>query len=83
MSNWVPTPVPERGDDGEELVVGEDLVDARLLHVQHFAPQREDCLEHPVPSLLGAAARGVTFDDVQLALLRVILGAVGELAGEA
>src|SRR5881409_902750 len=35
----------DRRDDGPDLLVGEDLVDARLLDVQDLASQREDRLE--------------------------------------
>ena len=35
----------ERRDDGLELVVAVDLVGARLLDIQHLAPQGEDRLK--------------------------------------
>jgi len=54
-----------------------------LLHVQDLPPQREDGLEFPVPSLLGAPACRISFHDIDLALFRVTLGAVCQLAGQA
>ena len=71
------------GDDGADLLVGEDLVDAGLLDVEDLALDREDRLVAAVAALLGGTAGGVAFDDVELADGRVALGAVGQLAGEA
>jgi hypothetical protein len=45
--------------------------------------QRQDRLELAVAALLGGAACGVTLDEEQLAQRRVLLLAVGELAGQA
>src|SRR5581483_6583676 len=69
--------------EGLDLVVLEDLVEARLLDVEDLAAQGEDGLELAVPALLGAAAGRVAFDDVDFAPRGVLAGAVGELAGEA
>ncbi len=69
-------------DDGDELVVGNDLVEAGLLDVEHLAPERQDGLELPVAAELGRPAGGIAFHDVDFALLGVALGAVGELARE-
>src|SRR5438445_8599922 len=35
---------PDCGNDGPDFLVGQDLVDPRLLHVEDLAPQREDRL---------------------------------------
>src|SRR5881628_195953 len=43
----------DRGNDGPDFLVGQDLVDPRLLHVEDLASQREDRLEAAVPTLLG------------------------------
>ena len=53
-----------------------------LLDVEDLAAQGQDGLEVPVAALLGRAAGAVALDDVQLALGRVALGAVGQLAGQ-
>jgi hypothetical protein len=45
--------------------------------------QRQDRLELAVAPLLGRAAGGVALDDVQLAQRRILLLAVGQLAGQA
>ncbi len=71
------------GDERQDFVGGEQLLVARLLHVQDLAAQRQDGLELPVAALLGGAAGGVALDDVDLAQRRVLLLAVGELAGQA
>jgi hypothetical protein len=58
-------------------------VDARPLHVQDFALQRQDGLKAPISALLGATAGALALDDVDLALRRVLALAVRELAGQA
>src|SRR5215210_5767229 len=68
------------GDHGLYLGVGEDLVHVGLLDVENLAPQRQYGLEIPLPPLLGAAARRVALDDVELAPGRVPGRAIGELA---
>jgi len=70
------------GDHRPDLLVGEHLVQRRLLHVDELAAKREDRLEPSVARLLGGAARRVPLDQVELADRRVGLGTVGELAGE-
>ena len=72
----------QRLHDGAHLFVGEHLVQPRLFDVQDLAAQRQDRLEIPVASLLGAAPRAVPLDDVQLALRGVPVRAVRELAGK-
>src|SRR5215210_4361682 len=69
-------------DHGLYLDVGEDLVDVGLLDVEDLAPQRQYRLEVPLPALLGAAARRVALDDVQLAPCRVLRGTIRQLAGQ-
>ena len=53
-----------------------------LLYVQDLTAQRQDCLCVAVASLLCRATRRVTLDEEYLALLRVAVRAVGELAWE-
>jgi hypothetical protein len=72
----------ERGDQGDDLLAGEHLVDAGLLDVEDLAAQREDRLGLAVASLLGRAAGRVALDDEELGVLGVALLAVGELAGQ-
>ena len=73
----------ERRDHRADLGIGKDLVEACLLHVEDLAAQREDRLEPSVASLLCRAACRVALDDVDLALVGILDGAVRELAGEA
>src|SRR6185503_2648150 len=72
----------ERGNHRLDLVAAEHLVEARLLDVQDLALQRQDRLEAAVASLLGRAAGRFTLDDVELALARIALLAIGKLAGQ-
>ena len=53
-------------DDGEDLVVGEHLVYARLVHVDDLAAQRQDGLEAAVAGLLGGAAGRIALYQVEL-----------------
>src|SRR5579859_8085570 len=69
-----------RGDEVADLVRGEDLVQARLLDVENLAAQGQDRLRAPVAPALGGASGRVALDDVELALRRVALRAVGQLA---
>ena len=76
-------PVPSAVISVTMLSLRQQLLVARLLHVQDLAAQRQDRLELAVAALLGAAAGGVALDDVDLAQRRVLLLAVGQLAGQA
>ena len=60
----------------------EHLVEARPLDVEDLAAQRQDRLVGAVARLLGRAAGGIALDEEQLALRRIALLAVGELAGQ-
>ena len=60
----------EHGDQGGDLLGRDQLVEARLLDVEHLAAQRQDRLVLAVTALLGRAAGGVTLDDEQLASWR-------------
>ena len=70
------------GDHRADAVVAQHLVGARLLDVEYLAPQRQNRLRAAVAPALRRAAGGVALDQIQLAQLRVLLGAVGELAGQ-
>src|SRR5207248_10647836 len=65
-----------------DLVAAEHLVDARLLDVQDLAFERQNRLEPAVAPLLGRAAGRFALDDVEFALRRIALLAVGELPGQ-
>ena len=69
-------------DHRQDLVVGQHLVDARLLDVDDLAAQRQDGLEGAVARLLGRAAGRVALDEVELGERRVAQRAVGQLAGQ-
>ena len=72
----------ERHDQHPNLLVGEHLVEPRLLHVEDLALEGQDGLEATVATLLGGAAGRIALYDEQLAVGRILLGAVGELAGQ-
>ncbi len=61
-------PAPMARDHRPDFVVGEHLVEARLLDVDDLAAQRQDGLERAVARLLGRAAGRVALDDVDLAV---------------
>ena len=63
-----------------DRVAAQHLVEAGLLDVQDLAADRQDRLEAPIAPLLGRAAGRVALDDVDLALRRIALLAVGQLA---
>ena len=69
-----------RGDHRPDRVAAQHLVEARLLDVQDLAADRQDRLEAAIAPLLGGAAGRIALDDVDLALRRIALLAVGELA---
>ena len=47
---------PEGGNNSLDLLVPEDLVDARLLNIDNLSPDREDRLEFAYAPLLCGAA---------------------------
>src|SRR5690606_13896173 len=72
----------ELGYDGLDLLVLERLQRVRLLDVQDLAAQWQDRLVRTVPAHLGATACRVTLDEEQLVPFRIIVRAVGQLAGQ-
>ena len=67
-------------DHGLDLCVREDLIHRRLLDVQDLTTEREDRLGLTVTAGLRRAARRITLDDEDLALLRVLRDAVREFS---
>ena len=72
----------ERGDQRADLLAGEHLVEARALHVEDLAAQRQHGLELAVAALLGRAAGRVALDDEHLGVGGIAVLAFGELAGQ-
>ncbi len=70
----------QRGDQRGDLLRRDQLVEARLLDVEHLAAQRQDRLELAIAPLLGRAARRIALDDEDLRERRILLLAVGQLA---
>src|SRR5579862_1344093 len=70
----------ERLDQGADLGRAQHLVEAGALDIEDLALERQDRLKAAVAALLGRAAGAVALDDKQLALGRIALLAIGELA---
>ena len=70
----------ERGNHRSQLVVAVNTVETRFFDVQHLAPQRQDRLMTAVTAFLGGAACGITLDDVDFGVGRVLFNAVRQLA---
>ena len=64
-------------------LVGADLVGGGGGDVEDLAADRQDRLGLAVARLLGRAAGAVAFDDEQFGARGIVIGAVGELAGQA
>src|SRR5439155_6935158 len=70
------------GDHGADFVVLKNLVEPRLLDVDQFAANWKYGLELPVAALFGGTAGRVTFDNIQLRVRRIAVGAIGQFAGQ-
>src|SRR5437660_4160187 len=70
----------ERLDQGADLGRGQHFVKAGALDIEDLALQRQDRLEGAVAALLRGAAGAVALDDEELALGRIALLTIGELA---
>ena len=73
----------ERRDHRLDLVAAQHLVEPRLLDVEDLALDRQDGLETAVAALLGRTTGRLTLDDVDLALRRVALLAIGQFSRQA
>src|SRR5690606_27989669 len=57
----------DSGNDRADFLIGEHLVNSRLLHVDDLSTQRKDCLEVPAAPLLCRTACRVALYEVELA----------------
>ena len=73
----------EGGVDVADLLAVESAVSGGLLHVEDLSSKRKDGLDPSVASLLRRSAGGISLDKEDLALLRISLRAVGQLARHA
>ncbi len=73
----------ERGDQRADFGRRQHLVEARFFDVEDLSLQRQDRLGAPVAPLLGGTAGRIALDQEQLGQRRVLLLAIGELAGQA
>ena len=70
------------GNNGLDLVVGKDLVQASLFDIDNFSLKWENGLEPSVASLFGRPPRRIALDQEYFAQLRLTLGAIRQLAGQ-
>ena len=68
-------------DNGGALLVGQHLGQGCLLHVEDFAADGQQCLEHGVSGGLGRTQSGVALDDEQLSNVVVARHGIRELGG--
>ncbi|SVK46639.1 Uncharacterised protein [Acinetobacter baumannii] len=73
----------QRGDQRRHFLRREHFVETRFLDVEDFPLQRQDSLILAVAPLLGRAARGVPFHQVQFGQRRIAFLAVRQLARQA
>ena len=70
----------ERGDQGDDLLGGDDLLESRLLDIEDLALERQYRLEFPVAPLLCRPSRGISLHQIDFRKGGVLFLAVGELA---
>ena len=73
-----------RRDHRPDFLVAQDALHLvqEALNVEDLALQRQNRLELAVAAHLGRPAGGLTFNNVELGLCGIPLGAVGQLAGQ-
>jgi len=67
-------------DHSLDLFVCINLVQTGFLYVQDFSTKRKDSLCSTVTSCLRRATRGITLYDIDFAILRILVRAIGKLA---
>ena len=72
----------EGGDHCLDLFISVDPVFTSLFYIQDLAAQRKDRLRRAGPRRLRAAACGIALDEEDLAVLRILVRAVREFAGQ-
>ena len=72
----------ERGVDVADFLAFEGTVLHGFLHVEDLTAKRQDGLKIAVAALLGRSACGVALHEEEFALFGVVVGAVGQFAGE-
>ena len=68
--------------DIADLLAFESAVLHSLLHIEDLTAKRKDGLESTVTAYLGSTAGGITLDEEEFALGRILVGAVSQLAGK-
>ena len=71
------------GVDIADFLALESPVLHGFLDVENLTPQRKDGLEGTVTTNFGSSAGGIALNEEELALGRILVGAVGKLAGKA
>ena len=72
----------ECGNHRLDFGIGKNLVQTGFFYVQNLAAQGKDRLRRTASRLLCRAARGITLYDVNLAIFRIFIRAVCQLAGQ-
>ena len=72
----------ERGNHSLDFRIGINLVQSCFFHIQNFSSKGKNCLGCTGSCRLGAAARGISFDDVNFAIFRILIGAVSQFSGQ-
>ena len=70
------------GNHRLDFGIGKNLVQTGFFYVQNLAAQWKDRLRRTASRLLCRAARGITLYDVNLAIFRIFIRAVCQLAGQ-
>ena len=71
---------PECGDHGLDLGVSVYFIKSCLLYIKDLSPQRQDGLRCTVSGRLRGSAGGISLYDVDLAVFRVLVRAVGKFS---
>ena len=70
------------GNHSLDLRIGVNLIQTGLFHVQNLTAQGQDRLGRAGTGRLGGATCGISLYDVDLAVLRILIGAVCQLSGQ-
>ncbi|EXI74902.1 MAG: hypothetical protein AW07_01513 [Candidatus Accumulibacter sp. SK-11] len=72
----------QRGDQGDDLLRRDELVETRLLDIEDLSLEWQDRLELAVATLFRRSTGRITLDQVEFAERRILFLAVGQLSGQ-
>ena len=70
------------GNDGFNLFVRENFIQARFFHIQDFSLQGKDGLEASVAALFSRATGGIALHQIYFALCGIVNTAIGKFTGQ-